>query len=350
MRVPRKRLNKQGEDNMNLRNIFLTAALSLATQVFATNYAGWYSRDIVINPTGLGLTAPIANFPLLIRLSQTGGTFTFSQSLSTWAATPVASRQVGSGGGDIRFTSASGADTNRTDLFYQMETWDTTSNTAVFWVLVPTVSNTANTTIKMYWGKAGQTIPPASHSGPDVFSPTNVSDTIVSGCTSTTFINATGCGFLTVHNGEFAPKADLTLWDPSSVSLINISGGDGDLGSKGTTDAVLADGIIGKSLSYNGSTFTTIGGTKNKLDFVPGSNYTFSAWVQNTAATPTSTRIIAKWHEFYLGTSSDGLSWEMGEYPDSVSPGKLHLVRVPITNGWTHLMGVRNGSGRWPCT
>ncbi len=104
----------------------------------ADDYTQWpYYRNIIVNTksTGAGVTAAVAKFPLLVRLS---------------AADSLVFKAARTTGQDVRFAKANGTHFN-----YHIERWDSTNRTAEIWVLVDTVKGSDSSAyLKMYWGNA----------------------------------------------------------------------------------------------------------------------------------------------------------------------------------------------------
>jgi len=117
-----------------------TSAFNFGVVFGADDYTQWSnSTTITLNSVGMGLTANVTNFPVLVRLNP--GNFT-------------GFANVNAGGTDMRFSKTDG-----THLPYQIERWvDNAGNndTAEIWVLVPQVNmNDGTQSFKMYWGKTG---------------------------------------------------------------------------------------------------------------------------------------------------------------------------------------------------
>ncbi|MBF0432870.1 MAG: DUF2341 domain-containing protein, partial [Fibrobacteria bacterium] len=110
----------------------------LANAPNVENYGDWtYNANMYLNTTSSGADVAdnVLNFPVLVRL--TGSNFTFDNALTN--------------GEDIRFAKSDG-----THLFYEIERWNSTVDSAEIWVLIDTVyGNNAAQYFKMYWGKAG---------------------------------------------------------------------------------------------------------------------------------------------------------------------------------------------------
>jgi hypothetical protein len=135
----------------------LAAADTLARQVAVAPgdsltvgaFAGWrHSARITLNTTATGaaLAESVADFPLLIRLTQ--GELDFSQTAPD--------------GADLRFSKPDG-----TPLVYQIDHWDAAARTAALWVLLDTVRPDDSTqSIRMHWGKPGAA---SLSNGPAVF-------------------------------------------------------------------------------------------------------------------------------------------------------------------------------------
>jgi len=103
-------------------------------------YSGWqYKKQVKFDTTSSGadVSGNVSDFPVLVRLTSSG--FDFSQAKDN--------------GEDMRF-----ADSDGTELSYQIERWDKTGQTADIWVLVPQVDGDSDTDyIEMYWGNSGAT-------------------------------------------------------------------------------------------------------------------------------------------------------------------------------------------------
>ena len=123
-----------------LRRISVTAALvaGMMAAAWGTNYSAWqYYQSITVSPN-TGVTAAVTNFPLLVYLTSSNAATVFAQGRSD--------------GFDVRFTTSDGI----TDLPFQRQSFNSSAQTAEFWVLIPSVAaNPATTSIRMYWGNAG---------------------------------------------------------------------------------------------------------------------------------------------------------------------------------------------------
>lgn len=93
--------------------------------------SGWTYRKIIIIDESK-VDADLTDFPVLVKLTSTN--FDFSRALST--------------GNDIRFTSSDGT----TLLKYERERHDSANSLAEYWVKIPSVSGSTNTSFYIYYG------------------------------------------------------------------------------------------------------------------------------------------------------------------------------------------------------
>jgi hypothetical protein len=117
--------------------IALLALFSFATSAQAAWYdSNWqYRKKLTIDYTKVGAT--LSHFPVLVSLS----------SDSDLAA------HARSDGYDILFTSSDGT----TKLDHEIESYTTATGALVAWVRIPSLSNSADTDIYMYYGNASAT-------------------------------------------------------------------------------------------------------------------------------------------------------------------------------------------------
>ena len=99
-----------------------------------------FARKIQFTASGYAGASTLENFPVLVRLSDVSG-FDFAD-----FTTPA---------DELRFTDASG-----NNLDYEIDTWDSTTDTALVWVSVPSLSGTA-TKINAYYDPASTVNLPA---------------------------------------------------------------------------------------------------------------------------------------------------------------------------------------------
>ncbi|MDB5106172.1 MAG: LamG domain protein jellyroll fold domain protein [Fibrobacteres bacterium] len=101
----------------------------------AEDLSAWpHSAVILFNttPAGAGITAPVKDFPVLVRLAGPSRIF----------------EEARADGADVRFVDADG-----TPLNHQVERWDKAGMKAEFWVKVPQIDGASDKDfIKCYWG------------------------------------------------------------------------------------------------------------------------------------------------------------------------------------------------------
>jgi hypothetical protein len=131
-----------------------SGTISITVNADGAYSSGWNnSLTYVMNPNAAGITANLANFPVLIRLTSTNSAI-FSGAMA--------------GGADLRFAKGSNTAVHYP---YQIQRWDATRDLAEVWVLVDTVFyQQTQQSLVMYWGNSGAS---AASSGPAVFSPGN---------------------------------------------------------------------------------------------------------------------------------------------------------------------------------
>jgi hypothetical protein len=238
------------------------------------DYSTWtYSKKVNINTSqsGAAVSSLVQKFPVIIRF--TDSTFAFSQAQDD--------------GRDIRFSKLDG-----TRLPYEIERWDRINKLAEMWVLVDSVkANSGTQFVRMYWGKTGV----ASMS-----SPASVFDT-ASGFAGEWHLNET-------------PSA-------GSASILDETINSYNGTPTGMTSSNQVDGIVGKGLSFDGSTsYITL--PTISTNFTGG--ITVSAWM-NYSSFNSYSRLI---------------DW-------SQSAAKYNYDEIAISNTSTHdtiSFGLQNGA------
>ncbi len=233
------------------KTLFFGTLAVMAAWVHAQPYATWNRfRTLTVNTTsasgGANVSVPINNFPLLVRLTAAGGAATGANVLT----------EALTGGADVRFTDSTG----NTALAYQIDSWNTSS--ATIWVKVPVVAGNAQTKVRMYWGKAGET---SLSSGGTVFDTAN-------GHTAIWHLNEDGGGTANVLD---ATANGLNFNGHASVTAV--------------------PGMIGNARNYNNSSepsnfwvddFSGAGNTVKATKFQAAglaTRLTISAWVNPQA-------------------------------------------------------------------
>ncbi len=234
---------------------------------------GWAHRKaITISHTNVG--SDLSNFPLLVK-------FTADADLASALST----------GNDIRFTDSGG----RSTLYYEKESWSGgcgASATGNFWVNVPTVSSSADTTIYVYYGNSGAA---------DGAAPTSVWDS-----------NYKGVWHLN---------------DPTNP--LDSTSNDND----GTNNGVTATaGQVGGAGSFNSSYINL--GSPSSLHIANG---VFEAWIK-TSNTADAWQDVLDWSGAY------GLWVKAGQFKvyDWAGVGEISSGGSVADNQWHHIAFAKN--------
>ncbi len=250
-----------------------------------------FTSQMQVALAGYNRVTALTNFPLLVELSTNIAGFSYSQ--------------LQSGGTDLRFTDANGA-----ELSYEINQWNTNGVSTV-WVLVPRIAS-SNDFVIAYWGN-----PALSSPAPWT---TNAS----------TWNSYSGV-FHFEENG--LPYNDRTLLDPIT---------------NGTPPSVTS-GMIGNGQSFNGSSqFLTPSGAINLSN-----SFSLSAWV-NLSLTASNIQTI--WASKVPGGNSDGIALFVNSF--NTADGELHLevgdgnTNIPVfsvpnmvpTGGWHHVFATADAN------
>jgi biopolymer transport protein ExbB len=217
------------EGKMSRFAIVLSLVLLPALAHAQENYSTWANaKRITINTSasGANITAPVANYPLLVRLTASNAADVFTGAKA--------------GGADLRFRRIPGP-----HLPYEIERWDSAGQVAEIWVLMDTVrANDTAQALWMYWGKADAV---AASSGPAVFGPT--------------------LGFVGVWHmeGGTGNTADATGGNNPGVPVGTVTGGAGAIG-------------LGRVFDGSGVIAVPTAASSTAFDVEIASSFTISAW------------------------------------------------------------------------
>ncbi len=275
--------------------------ITVQAQPDYSNYM--FSKTIKINTSGMALTANQLNYPLLVRLANTGAVGTDNFDFS----------QAQASGADIRFVAmrSNGTSNVPVDLPYQIEEWAPGSGSlgsAVVWVSVDTVYNgsgtnaagTTNSTqfITMYWGNKTAT---SNSSGANVFSTyagyqavyhMDGNSTGSTGTTGAVEPDVTG------NNFHQEPVGSGPTVVPGFIGLAR--------GSFTTANYLRADASSSVAPTGYGTPVSSITGA---LNFPMYGNYTISTWANPGTGSAVTGAMISKGSQDYQ-LQSDGGSWE----------------------------------------
>jgi hypothetical protein len=199
---------------------------------------GWsYRKKITISHSNVGTN--LVDFPLYVKVAETGG-----------SSTNIGANVL-TNGGDIRFTLAD----KITTIPYERESFSASGNnlTANFWVKIPEISSTVDTEIYVYYGKSDAI---------DAEDAINVWDANYKGV----------CHLKEVASGTVGDYKDSTS---SASNSTNIS-----------SQPVQIAGQIGKAQSFDGADKIN---TSNIAHNIGTGNFTYSAWVNPTTLSGSST-------------------------------------------------------------
>jgi Concanavalin A-like lectin/glucanases superfamily/Domain of unknown function (DUF2341) len=243
------------------------------------NLVWLYRQSITINSGSVD--AVLSNFPVLISIND--------------STNKLFSNAASSAGNDIVFTSSDGA----SKISHEVEEYNSTSGSLCAWVLAPSVSNSANTTLYMYYGCSG-----AAAQG----------------------------------TNNIWTKKYLGVWHLSNVATI-ASDSTTNTCSMGAHGLGGVRGIIGPCASFDGvaTDFCSIetGTTKNSLyNIATGESITISCWVK-VAGFETG------WQSLFCKGNA---SWRI--LRDNATSACAFAITGAITN--TNLEGKANiNDGKW---
>ncbi|MDB5104420.1 MAG: hypothetical protein JWP91_2109 [Fibrobacteres bacterium] len=262
-----------------------------------------YSTKVYVNtsPSGAYIAADVANFPMLVRL--TNANFNFAQAKSD--------------GGDLRFADSAG-----TMLPYEIERYDATNKVAEAWVLLPTVrANNNSQWFRMYWGRSFAS---SLSSAGSVFAASN---------------NFAGV----YHLGEDGNTTASGYRDATT------------LGNHATgvamTNATDVTGDIGLGQNMNGSTQgINAGGGSTGSTLHPTTAFTLEAWVKATAKSAND-KVISKSYsansspfiEYELALNGAGTLYQVGVTTGGAATYATGTT-VTATGSWYHLAGTYDGA------
>jgi RHS repeat-associated protein len=259
-----------------------------------------YQRAIVIDHTKVPNTDQ-TNFPILIS-----GTYPF---LATVAS---GGRLQNASGYDVVFTSDP---VGQNMLDYEIDSYNGATGAAAYWVRIPTLSHTADTTIYMWYGNPNITGSQENKSG--------------------VWSNA--------YSGVWHFGAPSTLSTADSTANAN---------NGINTGVVPATGIIGGAGAFDGSGNTYLD-IPSSASFKPATALTVEAWV-NMAGTNSWASIVSLGYRADGSWSSPFQAYALEFQGQTLEPafdvsvnGNLYLVNGSnsIAAGqWTHLVGTYDGA------
>jgi hypothetical protein len=277
-----------------------TLTIIVTAPVTASNYA--FSQNITLGTNSMGITTTLTNFPVLVYIKED------ALKSGVNCANNVQSPTGGTNGYDFAFTTTTGSTTN--ELFYQVESFDSSTGTLLAWVQIPSVTNAA-TTLKFYFGSSTPAHPAS-------------------------FTAATWAGdYRAVYHFSETPSSGSTTADATVNS------------QTGTTanmvTANLVTGKIGNAYNFNGTNQRV---SANPITIT--STFTISAWV-NLSAINFDQKIMT--NQDASGYASGG--YKLGVYSNNKAetesglPSTRNVATTPpafTASTWHYVQGVYTGS------
>ncbi|MEO7214776.1 DUF2341 domain-containing protein [Mucilaginibacter sp.] len=214
------------------------------TAPFITGYA--YRLPLTLNTTGLGISANLTKFPVLLKIVDAGLIYTAG------ACTNRVQFPNGTAY-DFAFTDPSAPST---ELPYQVESYDQTTGTLLVWVQVPTLYSAVNNTLDFYYGNATS---PSTH-------------TTAWYQNTWKTVNSTSTDYKGVWHFNETPST-------SSAALTDASGSGNALTATGTVTQSTSS-LISNGLLLSNSTVSKA--SVSNLVAINNTPITMSAWVYYT--------------------------------------------------------------------
>jgi len=219
------------------------------------------------------------------------------------------------GGGDVRFSLD---EAGNTQLACEVVSFslDNADNEAEIWVKVPSVSSSTDTTIYVWYNKAGETQPAAD----STYGSENVWD----------------------NNFKMVQHMN----DASTLSITDSTSNDNDGTKRGENEPIETTGKIGKGQDFDGNDDCINIGDTSDVDFGLG-NWSLSALVYPTLLSSNANIIIGKddkslGQQFFLQSRESG-KIRVRYYTSTGNVSRTTDNIVLSANTWQYIVGQRNG-------
>ncbi len=251
----------------------------------------WTNNQIFeMDPAATGISANVANFPVMLQLNATNSAAIFSSSSSPK---------------DLRFARTGNANVHYP---FQIEQWNPTLQQAVIWVLVDTLFyQSSGQGITMFWGNSGAS---ADSSGPAVFNPAN--------------------GFLAVWH------LNNNLATGNYPGLTDATGNGYNLTAHGTTH--VDAGVFDSACAFAGAATSYL---SNASVLGSPAVVTLSTWVADSAALTSEQDYISLDNSPTLTSTPNGGSEVFYQY----SGGWYGCPAPTLSSAWTYTAAVVNPTG-----
>jgi len=269
---------------------------------------GWledWEKRVEITLSNTNVDSELTNFPVLVYLSASSGTGTDDVSFVFDELTSDDNRKR------IALTSSDGT----TQLYGEIERWDDANEKAWIWVKVPTVSDSEDTTIFLYF---------------DDNQPENT--TYIGDSTDDVAHNVWDSNYVAVMHMAQDPDGDATDAMKDSTSNENDGTPTGTM-----TSADLVDGKIGKAIEFDGSDDGIELKNESQFDFATES-FTLEAFFYTETVASGNYEIAGKHHDadpsgYFMredGTNGDFNAWiyDSGGYESAGSSGGVMSVQT----------------------
>jgi hypothetical protein len=276
-------------------------------KVTATTYGSYtYSRTITLNNAAAGITTNLSNFPVLLTIQSND--LVISGTCNDKIQNPT-------GNYDFAFFDPSAP----SELYYQVESYNSTTGTLMVWVRIPTLYAATNNTLTFYYGAK---IPSVIHN-------------------AAFFANTWNADYQAVYHFNEAALSPTTADGTANGRTATLSGFQ-------STDYVAA-GKIGSCYTFGGTSGSPTANDMEAPAISPSSTFTLSAWV-NTSNNNIDEKVLTDQNG--SGTASGG--FKLGVYYGSAETEADYYINrssntpaepTPLTNGtWYYVQGVYDGT------
>ena len=295
--------------------ITATLPASATTGNLVVTVAGTASNGVpftVLSPSTLFQRAITIDHTKIPNTDQANLPVVVSGVLSFLATLGSGGRVTNANGYDIRFTSDS---QGQQPLAHEIDSYDPATGTATFWVSIPTLSHTADTTIYMWYGDAGITASVENKAG--------------------------------VWSNGYAG-----VWHFGSGSTLGTADSTGYASNATNHGVSLATGIFGNAGSFDGTGNTYLR-IPSSSSFKPTGAMTMEAWVKMSGATSNPDifsldyRADGSWSSPYQAYALDFYGSTLEPRVDFAVNGSQVATSGSSnisTGQWAHIVGSYDGS------
>jgi hypothetical protein len=274
--------------------------------VTSTAYGNYtYSRTITLNNKAVGISSNLSSFPVLLTIQNND--LIVSGTCNDKIQNPTSNY-------DFAFYDPSA----QSELYYQIESYNSTTGTLLVWVRVPTLYAATNNTLSFYYGSK---VPPVTHN-------------------AAFFANTWNADYQAVYHFNESAYSSTTADGTANGRTATLAGFQ-------SSDYVAA-GKIGSCYTFGGTSGSSSANDMEAPSTAPSSVFTLSAWV-NTSNTGLDEKILTD--QSAGGTASGG--YKLGVYFSSAeTEGDYNGNRAYNTpaepalsaNTWYYVQGVYDGT------